>query len=141
MHIDFRLPIGNEAKANGLTLKSNGKVDRAEGNVPRQGIKDIQDPRVESFIRSQSSEDLGKAWRGRQPDEETGEVVASISGNFAESEPSIASQFLIVDPAAHKVTVQTQDVKGPFFNHWIQASYDPSSGEVNPKTIMEWVSR
>lgn len=140
MHIEFRIPIGNEARVEDLTLKSNGKVDPAEGRVLRQGIRDIQDSRVESFVRSQSADDLGKAWKGRQPDEETGEVVASISGNFAKSEPHIASQILIVDPAAHQVTVQTQDVKGAFFNHWIQASYDPCSGQVNPRTITEWVS-
>ena len=140
MNIDFRLPIGNLAQVGSITLQSNGKVDPQEGRLPREGISDIQDKRVESFIRSHSAVDLGKAWKGRLPDEETGEIVAGISGNFAQTKPSIASQFLLVDPQANLVTVQTQDVKGAFFNHWIQANYDPNNGKVNPQTITEWMT-
>lgn len=140
MHIDFKLPIHNQAYVGSITLKSNGQVDEQEGNPPRQGLRDITDERVESFVRNPSAAELGKPWKNYGTDEETGQISAVISGNFGKSEPSVASQFLHVDPKNHQVTIQTQDVNGPFFNHWIQAGYDGQSGKINPRTIVEWVS-
>lgn len=141
MSFDFRLPVGNEARIGKTTLRSNGRVDRQESLVPKTGITNIEDTRVEEFIRTLDAKELGKGWRAHAtPDEETGIYNAVISGNFGETKPTIASQFLHVDPKAHEVTVQTQGGGKEFFNHWIQASYDPSSSQVNPKTIVEWVS-
>lgn len=141
MNTDFRLPIGNQAQVGGITLKANGKVDKQEGHLPQQGVRDILDSRVESFIRNQDGPgDLGKAWRNYGTDEETGRISAVISGNFGETKPSVASQFVHIDPKSSEVTIQTQDAYGPHFNHWISANFDPASGKVNPRTISEWVS-
>jgi hypothetical protein len=140
MNLSFALPKGNKARVGNMTLNSNGKVDRREGNVPEQGIVDIMDKRVESFTRSIEAADLGDAWSNWGRNDATGEWAAVISGNFGKSEPSVASQFVNVHRKKHTVTIQTQDIKGPFFNHWIQARFNPQTGQVNPKTITEWVS-
>lgn len=131
--IGFQLPVGNIAKVGNMTLRSNGKVDRQEGNVPKEGLRDILDNRVEKFIASCDAKDLGGDWRGYD------NRSAVISGNFGKEEPSVASQFLFVDKRRHTVTIQTQDAYGPQFNHWIEAKYDKDN-HVNPRTINEWVS-
>lgn len=131
--IEFKLPVGNRAQVGTMTLRSNGKVDREEGNIPPEGLRDILDNRVEQFISSSDSKELGSAWRDYD------KHSAVISGNFGKEKPSVASQLLHVDKRRHTVTIQTQDAYGPQFNHWIEAKYDKNN-HVNPRTITEWVS-
>lgn len=138
--MDFRLPIGNKVKVGNITLNGNGRVDRKEGTVPQNGLASIEDPRVESFISSRGLESLGENWRGDlKPDYDTREITAACNG-WPRTDDTSSGQFLILDRKGHKITLQTQDIHNSgFFNHWIQASFD-NQGQINPKTITEWVS-
>ena len=139
--MEFSLPIGNKAKIGKMTLNSNGRVDRKEGIVPKNGLASIADPRVESFISSRSLDSLGENWRGDlRPDFDTREITAGCNAWY-KTDNTTSSQFLILDRKGHKITLQTQDIKNEgFFNHWIQASFG-NQGQIKPETITEWVSR
>lgn len=135
------LPIGNKGKVGKTTINSNGRVDRKEGTVPKNGLSSIQDPRVESFISSRTLESLGENWAGDlEPDYDTRRITAACNAWY-KTDDSSSSQFLILDRKGHKITLQTQDSRNEgFFNHWVQASFN-NQGEINPKTIVEWVTR
>jgi hypothetical protein len=135
----FRLPIGNKAHVGSMMLRSNGKVDKKEGLPPGHGIKNIEDPRVEKFIQSRDASVLGEGWHGySEPDYDTGRITAG--GNaIPRTDDSVSAQFLILDPKKKSITLQTQGLEQEHFNHWIQASFD-RNGQINPKTIAEWVS-
>lgn len=138
---DFRLPFGSTRFVAGINLKANGKVDKEESAVPRGGLSSITDPRVEAFISGSSLDSLGKEWRGPLIPSSFGDskAVANCDGWSPDEEKS--SQFLIIDKKAHTVTIKSQDVRSKgFFNHFIQASYD-NTNTINPKTIVEWVSK
>lgn len=138
--IGFRLPIGNKAQVGSMTLNSNGKVDRKEGTVPKTGIKNIADPRVEEFIKSRDASSLGEGWHGySEPEYGTGRIIAGAN-SIPMTDKQSSGQFLIIDPRHKSITLQTQGLQQEHFNHWISASSD-SAGKVNPKTIAEWVSR
>jgi hypothetical protein len=137
----FSLPLGNRAIVGNMTLRSNGKVDKKEGKPAPHGIKSIEDPRVEAFVRTRDDKVLGEGWRAySQRDEDTGCIV--VNGNTIEKpDRSFSGQFLILDPRAHTITLQTQGIQQEHFNHWISAKYDVKTRELKPDTIMEWVSR
>ena len=137
----FSLPLGNRAIVGNMTLRSNGKVDKKEGKVAPHGIKSIEDPRVEAFVRTRDASVLGEGWRGySKPDEDTGEIIAG--GNaIPVTDPSYSGQFLLLNPRTHTITLQTQGIQQEYFNHWISAKYDVKTRELKPDTIMEWVSR
>ena len=139
--MEFRLPLGNRARVGNMTLRSNGKVDRAEGKVAPQGIKSMDDPRLEEFVRTRDASALGEGWKGySEPEYETGRIIAG--GNaIPMTDRSYSGQFLILDPRAHTVTLQTQGIEQEHFNHWISAKFDAHSRAVKPETIHEWVSR
>ena len=139
--MEFRLPLGNRAVVGNMTLRSNGKVDRAEGKVAPNGIKSMDDPRLEEFVRTRDASVLGEGWKGySQPEYETGRIIAG--GNaIPMTDKSFSGQFLIIDPRAHTVTLQTQGIEQEHFNHWISAKFDVRSRDVKHETIHEWVSR
>lgn len=136
----FTLPLGNRAIVGNMTLRSNGKVDRAEGKVGPQGIKSMEDPRLEEFVRTRDASVLGEGWKGySRPEYETGRIIAG--GNaIPMTDKSYSGQFLILDPRARTVTLQTQGIEQEHFNHWISAKYDVQSRAVKHDTIQEWVS-
>ncbi|MBS2038485.1 hypothetical protein JST97_26130 [bacterium] len=138
--MQFRLPIGNRAIVGDLTLRSNGKVDRAEGKVPPHGIKRMDDPRLEEFVRTRDTAALGQGWKGYgEPEYGTGRIIAGANA-IPMTDDSYSGQFLILDPRAHTLTLQTQGLQQECFNHWISAKYDVQSGAIKADTIHEWVS-
>ena len=139
--MEFRLPLGNSALVGDMKLRANGRVDRAEGKVPPHGIKTMDDPRLDEFVRTRDASVLGQGWKGySEPEYETGRIIAGANA-IPMTDKSYSGQFLIIDPRARTLTLQTQGIEQEHFNHWIQAKFDASSRTLKHETIQEWVSR
>jgi len=142
--MDFRLPLGNRAKVGKMTLRSNGRVDRAEGKPPAHGIKSMSDPRLEEFVKTRDFSVLGEGWKGyldrvNWGESGTGRLVAGANA-MPRTDDSVSAQFLILDPRARTLTLQTQGLQQEHFNHWIQVRIDGRQG-IKADSVEEWVSR
>lgn len=111
-----------------MELKGDGLVGRAETGQKSLDLTDIRDPRIADFLRTgEAEESLGKGWRVPETQ------VSPLSPD--------CKQWLHVNRDASTVTIETSTA-WPTSDHHIQAHFDPASGKVNPKTIVEfYISR
>ena len=105
-----------------ISVKADGLASPAE--TGRQSdLVDIRDSRLRDFLKSgDAAGSLGEGWKTPQP------LDSALSPD--------CRQWVHVEPDSKTVTIQSE---GLHFkeSHWIQAQYEPSSGRVNPKTIVE----
>lgn len=107
-----------------VELKADGKVGRAETGQSGLDLVDIRDQRIAQFVRSGKAEDsLGEGWR----------VPASQVDPLSPD----CKQWLHVSQESSTVTIETR-TGWVGTDHHIQAQFDPKSGRVNPKTIVEF---
>jgi hypothetical protein len=118
-----------------VQVTSNGKVDRAESvGVDRKAdgfLASIQDERITQALRSQAASPLAGRWQTIPSD-----TPGHLSWDCGDQRvwKYGGTQQLDVDCQHHKLSLSTLGDRG---EHTIKASYDPSSGRVNPKTITE----
>lgn len=138
--MNCRLPIGYQATVGGITLRSNGRVDAAEGTIPKGGLETIQDERIEAFIATPSLESLGSdVWGSLRYNPSRHTTIAGCV-DMESTEVGKPRQYVELDPEAQTVTLVTIGGRHEgFFNHMIGASFD-STGAIDPKTITEWVN-
>jgi hypothetical protein len=120
------VPQGNAGRARAgertICVKADGLASPAETGRSSD-LVDIRDSRLRDFLKSGDAEaSLGKGWQTPQP------LDSALSPD--------CRQWVHVEPDSKTVTIQSEGLNFKE-SHWIQAQYDPRSGRVNPKTIVE----
>lgn len=111
-----------------VELKGDGKVGVAETGRRGADLVDIRDRRIADFVRSGEAEtSLGKGW-----------IVPESQVDPLSPD---CHQWLHVNRESSTVSIETHTA-WVGTDHHVQAHFDPQTGRVNPKTIVEfYVSR